>query len=187
MKNFKIAFGTAMLCLAPQLFAAEYKIDPAHSFVAFKIQHLGYSWMYGQFNEISGSFAWDENDPSSAKISAAIDPVSVNTNHAERDKHIRSGDFLDTGNFGEASFESTGYTGDATAGVLEGNLTVHGVTKPIKIDMQLIGEGKDPWGGYRSGFLGTYKMSRSDFDITYNLGPASETMEFDISIEGIRQ
>lgn len=183
----QLLLAMALGLASSPLLAADYKIDPGHSFVAFRIQHLGYSWMYGQFNDVSGSFSWDAEDPGASKVSVKVDPASVDTNHAERDKHLRSGDFLATGDFGDASFESTGYTGSATEGVLEGNLTVHGVTKPVKINVTRIGEGKDPWGGYRTGFHGTYTMTRSDFDMDYNLGPASESMEIDISIEGVRQ
>ena len=87
----------------------------------------------------------------------------------------------------DAGFESTGYTGDAESGTLEGMLTLHGVTKPISIDLRKIGEGKDPWGGYRAGFIGTVTLTRKDFGIDYNLGPASETMELELGIEGIRK
>lgn len=187
MKMKKLLFALTLGLAASPLYAADYKIDPGHSFVAFRIQHLGMSWMYGQFNDVNGSFSWDSKDPGATSISVKVDPASVDTNHAERDKALRSDEFLDTAEFGAASFESTKYTGSDSEGVLEGNLIVHGVTKPIKVTVTRIGEGKDPWGGYRAGFHGTYALTRSDFGISYNLGPASESMELNISIEGIRQ
>ena len=167
--------------------AAEYEIDTAHSFIEFRIKHLGYSWLYGRFNRFSGEFSHDPADPSANRISVSIDPASIDTNHAERDKHLRNPDFLDVEKYPDAGFESTGYTGDAESGTLEGMLTLHGVTKPISIDLRKIGEGKDPWGGYRAGFIGTITLARSDFGISYNLGPASETMELELGIEGIRK
>ena len=96
----KVVAGTFLaalvVTLVPQtVTAADYKIDPAHSFVSFKIQHLGYSWMFGRFNTVSGEFSYDSAKPGAAKISVDIDPASVDTNHAERDKHLRSEDFLD--------------------------------------------------------------------------------------------
>ena len=166
---------------------ADYEIDTAHSFIEFRIQHLGYSWLYGRFNRISGEFSHDPADSSANRVSVSIDPASVDTNHAERDKHLRNPDFLDVKKYPSAGFESTKYTGDAESGTLEGMLTLHGVTKPISIDLRKIGEGKDPWGGYRAGFIGTVTLTRKDFGIGYNLGPASETMEFELSIEGIRK
>jgi len=167
--------------------AAEYELDAGHSFVEFRVQHLGYSWLYGRFNDISGSYTWDADNPEAGSISVDIDPASVDSNHAERDKHLRSEDFLNVDEYPEAGFESTGYTGDADGGTLEGDLTLHGVTKPISIDVERVGEGKDPWGGYRSGFIGTTTIDRRDFGMQYDLGPASWTVEMELNVEGVRQ
>ncbi len=167
--------------------AAEYKIDPVHSFVEFRIQHLGFSWMYGRFNAISGEFSHDPSKLEANSIDLEIDTYSIDTNHAERDKHLRSDDFLDIKKYPTASFKSTGYVGDAEGGVMEGILTLHGVSKKIKIDVKKVGEGEDPWKGYRAGFIGTYTLSRRDFGISYDLGPAADTMEFSLGIEGIRK
>ncbi len=167
--------------------AAEYEIDPTHSFVEFKIQHLGYSFMYGRFNGVAGSFKYDAGKPAEAAIDVTVDTKTIDTNHAERDKHLRSGDFLDVDKFPKATFKSTGYTGDADGGKLAGVLTVHGVEKPVEIDLKKVGEGPDPWGGYRAGFVGTYKMTRKDFGIDYDLGPASTSLDLEIGIEGIQK
>ena len=167
--------------------AADYEIDTAHSFIEFRIKHLGYSWLYGRFNRFSGEFSYDPDNPEASAISVSIDSASVDTNHAERDKHLRGSDFLDVAKYPEATFESTKYAGDAQGGTLEGMLTLHGVTKPISIELEKLGEGKDPWGGYRAGFIGTTTLTRRDFGISYNLGPASESMELELGIEGIRK
>lgn len=167
--------------------AAEYKIDPSHSFVEFRIQHLGYSWLYGRFNTITGSFSHDPDAPQDNKISVEIDIASVDTNHAKRDEHLRNEDFLDVRKFPKATFESTKYIGLAEEGVLHGTLNLHGVSKPIAIKIKKLGEGKDPWGGYRAGFAGTYRLMRKDFGMTYQLGPKSEDMELELGIEGIRK
>ena len=182
-----LLLGIALGLTTSPLFAADYKIDPAHSFIEFRIQHLGYSWLSGGFRDISGSFNWDQTDPGASRVSVKVDTAGVDTNHAERDKHLRSGDFLETNTFSEASFVSTSYSGDESEGILKGELTVRENTRPIELKVTRIGEGKDPWGGYRAGFTGTYVLTRSDFGISYNLGPASETMELHIDIEGIRQ
>ena len=187
MKTKKLVFGLVLGTMVTPLFAADYKIDPGHSFIAFRIQHLATSWMYGTFNDVSGSFTWDADNPEASSITVNIDPASVDTNHAERDKHIRSADMLDTGKHSEASFVSTGYSGDADSGVLKGTLTVKGMSKPIELNVTRIGEGKDPWGGYRAGFHATYVLTRTDVGDNYNLGPASADMELQLSIEGIRQ
>jgi polyisoprenoid-binding protein YceI len=180
----------AALVLPTQLFAAKYVIDTegSHAFIQFRIQHLGYSWLSGRFNTFSGSFEYDENNPDKASVQVEIDTASVDSNHAERDKHLRDEDFLDVKKFPRARFESTSFkdNGDGTA-VLKGDLTLHGVTKPVTIDVEHIGHGPDPWGGYRRGFEGTTRIALADYNINYNLGPKSKEVELTLSVEGIRQ
>jgi len=181
----------AAALLAPGLAAAEkYVIDTegAHAFVQFRIKHLGYSWLYGRFNDFSGSFTYDEAAPNDSKVEVVVDTASLDSNHAERDKHLRGPDFLDVDKYPEARFESTSYkeTGINEA-VLKGDLTLHGVTRPITIDVRKIGSGPDPWGGYRRGFEGTTSITLKDFGIDYNLGPFSREVDLTLSVEGIRQ
>ncbi|VXC08481.1 polyprenyl-pyrophosphate binding protein [Pseudomonas sp. 8Z] len=183
-----LALGTALI--GAQAMAADYVIDKKgqHAFVNFKISHLGYSWLYGTFKDFDGKFSFDAAKPEASKVSVTLKTASVDTNHAERDKHIRSADFLNVSAHDTATFESTSVksTGEGTADVT-GNLTLNGVTKPVVFAAKFIGEGKDPWGGYRAGFEGTTTIKMKDFDISMDLGPASETVELIISIEGIRQ
>lgn len=169
--------------------AAEYNIDPAHSFVNFKTKHLGFSWLSGRFNVISGTLNYerDQEDAVGRAINLTIDVASLDTNHAERDKHLRGVDFFDVDGFPTATFVSTGYDGDVKSGVLSGDLTLHGVTKNISFDIKSIGEGDDPWGGYRIGFEGNYTLVRKDFDMGYNLGPAAEEVVLDLFIEAIKR
>jgi len=171
-----------------QLAAEDYKLDDSHSFVQFRIQHLGFSWLYGRFNTLEGSFSYDEGKPEEAGIKVEVDVASIDSNHAERDKHLRSKDFFAVDKFPKSTFVSTGYkkTGKSQ-GQLSGNLTLHGVTKPITIDVTHMGAGEDPWGGYRRGFSGTTTITLADFGMDYDLGPASRTAELILTIEGIRQ
>ncbi|WP_277373585.1 YceI family protein [Pseudomonas sp. AA-38] len=183
-----LALGSALI--GTQAMAADYMIDKQgqHAFVNFKISHLGYSWLYGTFKDFDGKFSFDAAKPEASSVSVTLKTASVDTNHAERDKHIRSADFLNVSKHDTATFESTSVksTGEGTADIT-GNLTLNGVTKPVVIAAKFIGEGKDPWGGYRAGFEGTTTLKLKDFDITKDLGPASETVELIISVEGIRQ
>lgn len=167
--------------------AADYTVDPSHAFIQFRISHLGYSVLAGRFNDFSGTFTWDRDEPAASRISVTIKTASIDTNWAERDKHIRGEDFLDVEQFPEATFRSSRFTGDANSGTLEGILTLHGVSKPVSLQVRAVGEGDDPWGGYRAGFAGTTTIDRTDFGISYDLGPSANTMEFDLFIEGIRQ
>ena len=183
-----LVLGSALV--GGQAFAADYAIDKQgqHAFVNFKISHLGYSWLWGTFKDFDGSFSFDADKPEQSKVNVTLKTASVDTNHAERDKHLRSDDFLNVAKHPTATFESTSVksTGEGTADII-GNLTLNGVTKPVVIAAKFIGEGKDPWGGYRAGFEGTTTLKLKDFDITKDLGPASESVELIISIEGIRK
>jgi len=185
-----ILFTTLVVIAANPVSAADYLIDSkgAHASIKFKIAHLGYSWLYGRFNTFKGGFSYDENKPSASKVTVNIDTASVDSNHAERDKHLRSSDFLDVSKYPKASFVSTDFQSRSGGnGILNGNLTLHGVTKPIAIDVMHVGAGKDPWGGFRRGFSGSTKLTLADFGITKNLGPASAQVELILDVEGIRQ
>ena len=174
----------------PTANAADYVIDNkgAHASINFKIKHLGYSWLTGRFDKFDGKFSYDPANVSASKIEVNIDTSSVNSNHAERDKHLRSDDFLDVSAFANAKFVSESVTKKAGDKLeVKGVLTLHGVSKTITIDAQAVGEGKDPWGGYRAGFSGTTTIALTDFAIKMNLGPASTHVQLDLHIEGKKQ
>jgi len=172
------------------LYAADYVVDDkgAHASINFKVSHLGYSWLQGRFNTFDGEFSFDEANPAASKVTVNISTKSVDSNHAERDKHLRSDDFLDVSKYPSANFESTAFTMNADgSAVMTGNFTLHGVTKPIEIAVTKLGEGDDPWGGYRSGFTGTTEFKMKDFGITMDLGPASEAVYLELHVEGVRK
>ncbi|OIN03263.1 hypothetical protein BFR57_11305 [Idiomarina sp. MD25a] len=178
--------------LAAPAVADDYVIDTEgqHAFIQFKIKHLGYSWLLGRFNDFEGNFSYDEANPGNASVEVTIDTASVDTNHAERDKHLRSDDFLNTGEYPEASFVSTRYVPDSddeNEGTLYGNFTLNGVTKEIAIEVEQVGAGEDPWGGFRRGFEGEVDLTLADYNIDYNLGPEAKEVELYLSIEGVRQ
>lgn len=167
-----------------------YVIDTegGHAFVQFRIKHLAYSWLYGRFNDFSGTFTYDTEDTSDSKVEVVINTASLDSNHAERDKHLRGKDFLDVDRYPQASFKSTAYKESGfNTSVLEGELTLKGITKPVRLEVQRIGNGPDPWGGYRRGFQGSTSFALKDFGIDYNLGPAAREVEMILSIEGVRQ
>ena len=168
-----IALGSLLFTTGSAV-AADYKIDKEgqHAFVNFRIQHLGYSWLYGTFKDFDGTFTFDEKNPA---------------NHAERDKHLRSAEFLNVTKFPKATFTSTDVKKDGDKLNITGNLTLNGVTKPVTLDAKLIGQGDDPWGGKRAGFEAAGKIHLKDFNITTDLGPASQDVELVISVEGVQQ
>ena len=193
-RRFALAILSGGMALAvgggiPSANAAEYDIDLAHSFIQFRIEHLGFSWLIGRFNNFAGEFTYDPPaGPQAQKILVEIDADSIDSNHAERDKHLRSPDFLDVQKYPTAMFVSTRFEGgDNNQGVMHGDLTLHGVTKPVAIAVKKIGEGDDPWGGHRAGFEGTVTLYRSDYGMDTPVGPNSNKMELMLYIEGIRR
>ncbi|MFT4797132.1 MAG: polyisoprenoid-binding protein YceI [Candidatus Azotimanducaceae bacterium] len=187
MKIFFRALLLSCVTLAGSVQAADYDIDTrgAHAAIQFKFKHIGISWLVGRFNTFEGKFSFDEDAIANTKIAVDIDVTSLDSNHAERDKHLRSDDFLNVKKFPSASFVSTRVVdlGEGKATVY-GDFTLMGVTKEIAIDTSTVGMGNDPWGGYRAGFEGTVTINTKDF----NLGlPPSNEVELALYIEGIRQ
>lgn len=175
---------------ASSAYAAEFIIDTkgAHASINFRVKHLGFSWLTGRFDKFSGSFNFDDKNPGASSVKVEIDTASVNSNHGERDKHLRSADFLEVDKFPTATFESTSVksTGDGKAEIA-GKLTLHGVTKDVVIAATRVGGGKDPWGGYREGFSGTTTIALADFGIKKDLGPASRNVELTLEVEGVKK
>ncbi|PKB91126.1 hypothetical protein A8A01_02870 [Ewingella americana] len=179
----------SLLLAAGSATAANYKIDKEgqHAFIDFRIKHLGFSWLYGSFNDFDGSFTFDEKDPSADKVKVTINTTSVFTNHAERDKHLRSAEFLNVTKHPQASFTSTSVTKEGDGLAVTGDFTLNGVTKPLTLQAKLVGQGEDPWGGYRAGFEAAGNIKLKDYGITTDLGPASQEVELIISVEGVRE
>ena len=166
--------------------ADTYVIDTkgAHASINFKASHLGFSWLLGRFDDFEGTFDFDPENPEASKVEVEIDTASVNSNHEARDKHLRSGDFLNVDAHPKATFKSTKVevTGEKTAKIT-GDFTLNGVTKPLTLDVEYIGGGKDPWGGHRQGFMGTTSFGMGDFDFEKDYGKVDLTLH----VEGIRQ
>jgi polyisoprenoid-binding protein YceI len=185
-----LCLTSASLFALPAL-ADNYTIDTkgAHASINFAIKHLGYSILTGRFDTFGGDFSYDPANPQTSSISVNIDTNSVNSNHAERDKHLRSKDFLNVEKFPTSTFVSKKVVvgADKNTFTIEGDFTLNGVTKSISIAAQKIGEGKDPWGGYRAGFAGTTELKLKDFNIVFPLGPASETVAITLNVEGVKK
>ena len=189
MKKTLIATGMALVMALPfGASAANYLIDTkgAHASINFKVSHLGYSFIQGRFNNFDGQFSYDPANVAASKVSVNVDTRSLDSNHAERDKHIRSADFIDASKFSTATFTSTSVEdkGDGKLAV-NGELNLHGVTKPITIDAEFIGAGQDPWGGERAGFYGTTRLELADFNIAV-MG-ASSYVDMELHVEGIKK
>lgn len=193
MKMKELAIALLLLVgLAGSAVAEEYAIDikGQHAFIQFKVKHLGYSWIIGQFRRFDGSFSFDEKHPENNRVSVTIEANSIDTNHAERNKHLRSPDFFDVQKYPTITYRSTSYEDKGHGkGIIHGKLTLHGITKDVDIAVRQIGTGPDPWGGYRRGFEGHATLHLSDYKMPFapKLGPVSENVELFLSIEGVRK
>lgn len=172
--------------------ADEYAVDPSHTSVIFGVSHLGYSFTYGRFDKVSGAFTLDPAKPDAASFTLTIDAGSINTNDAKRDEHLRNADFFNTGEFPLISFKSEKVAVKEVDGAqvyeVTGQLTMHGVTKPITLNLQKLGEGAGPTGqDYRTGFNCQTKLSRSEWGMTKMVGPIGDEVAVTISFEGVRK
>ena len=162
-----------MLALAATVAAATYEVDPVHSSVIFKIQHLGTSWTYGRFNDISGSIEMDAAKPEASSVTFTVKVDSVDTGNAKRDQHLKSPDFFNAKQFPEITFKSTAVKSlGKDAAEVTGDLSLHGVTKSVTAKVSKVGEGKHPKSGAEMvGFEASFLIKRTDFGMTYAVGP----------------
>lgn len=164
------ALLVALAWTAPAASATHYVIDPDHSSVGFKIRHI-FTKVRGRFDKFSGTVDYDPAHPGEAKVSGTIDVDSIDTDNEKRDKHLRSGDFFDVTKFPQITFVSTRVSHVDAAkqtGQMSGMLTMHGVSKPVVLDVAYLGTGKDILGKTRASFSGATTIKRSDFGISYN-------------------
>lgn len=157
-----------LLALAAPALAATYEIDTAHSAISFKIKHLTISSVKGTFDDFAGTFTFDPADPAAAAADVVIQAASISTGNTKRDDHLRNPDFFDVEQFPTITFKSTGLAmTSASEGVLTGDLTMHGVTKPVTLAVVFNGAVKDPWGNDKIGFSATGKLDRTEFGLSY--------------------
>ncbi len=152
--------------------AQTWNIDPSHSHIQFAVRHMVISKVRGRFNKFSGSLSFDPAAPQSGSVQATIEVDSIDTTDEKRDGHLKSPDFFDAAKFSTLTFKSTGITGSGSDLKVTGDLTIHGVTKSVTLDVESLGGGKDPWGGERQGFSAKTTINRQEFGLTW-----SQTLE----------
>jgi polyisoprenoid-binding protein YceI len=171
-----ILLSVGILFFNPTLFAAAYKIDPQHTTISFKVRHI-LTPVQGYFRQFEGTFDYDPEKPETWKTEAAIQAASIDTNVEARDKHLRSADFFDVEQYPAMTFKSTGVTDvTPTSAKLNGVLNIHGVEKPVTLDLEIHGVVTDPWGNTIASFTGTTKINRKDFGMAWN--QVLETSQF---------
>jgi polyisoprenoid-binding protein YceI len=168
--------------------ADPFGVDPDHSSVVFKIQHAGISSIFGRFNEMSGDFMIDKQEPANSSFALSIKAGSVDTNNAARDKHLRSPDFFNTKQFPALTFKSTEVRRVEKGYEVTGDFTMHGVTKQITFLLE--GGGKEiefPKGRKRIGFTTALTLKRSDFGMDKGAGILGEDVHVEIGMEAVQK
>ena len=182
----KPAAGKPAAVVMPQ--PGAYKVDVAHTHAYFFVSHLGVSRFMGRFDDIQGSFTVGES-PEKSRVSVTIPVASINAKHQKLEEHLKSPDFFDAAQFPNMHFESSRVRWNARGdGVLAGNLTIHGVTRPVEFALKVTGAGKGPRGDTRAGFEATLTIKRSDYGMNYGLPKVvGDAVEINMSVEGVLQ
>jgi polyisoprenoid-binding protein YceI len=151
----------------PGYITGTWDIDPVHTDVSFTVRHMMVSKVRGHFETFEGTVTTGA-DPLQSQVEVSVDLSSINTNNADRDNHLRSDDFFGVEHHATMTYRSTGVRTDGDEFVLDGELTLHGVTRPVSLELEVNGFGPDPFGGTRAGFSAKGEISRKDFDISFN-------------------
>ena len=184
---FAVTLGFGVTAQAESAVAGKYKIDPAHTSAEFSIGHLGISNLVGRFNTIEGEINLVPNGKSDVNVT--IQTASIDSNHQKRDEHLKGPDFFNSKQFPTMRFVSSKASFSATGELtrVDGDLELHGVKKPISLNVKPIGAGKDPWGGYRSGYSATTTIKRSDFGMNFMPGGIGDDVTITLQVEAIKQ
>jgi len=164
----ELVLAMLLTTFATQASAANWKVDASHTNVGFSVSHL-FTSVQGRFGEFDATIVFDPDDPEKTVVRGTVQAASINTDQAKRDKHLRSADFFDVEKYPTLEFESSGMQEwSGKKGRLAGNLTIHGVTKPVFFDVAFLGQGSDPWGNTRAGFRATLTIDRKDYGLNWN-------------------
>lgn len=167
-----------------------FKLDPGHTQVVFKISHLGFSYVLGQFTDVKGEFSLNDVKPAENKLKIEIATGSINTHSPDRDEHLRKPDFFDAKKFPKITFVSSVITKESTdVYMVKGNLEMHGKTKPVSFQFTRLKTGSDMQGKTRTGGFATFTVKRSDFGMNYMLGTdkIGDDVEITVNVEAVLQ
>lgn len=173
MRIFNVSALLALLMISssPILAADSYQVDSVHTFINFKVLRSGFSYVVGRFNSFSGSATWDDADPAGRSLEITIDAGSVDTGNERRDQHLTSPDFFNAKQFPQiifkaSQFKETSVEGFDAAWEAAGELTLHGVTKPLTVVLKQVGKGEDRRGNFNIGVQAEFTIKRSEFGMT---------------------
>ena len=172
--------------LTQSMSVTAYEVDTAHSMILFRAKHNGVAYNYGRFNEFTGAITMDETDASKSTVEFEVKAASVDTGNEKRDQHLRSSDFFSAKQFPVITFKSTKVSakeGEGEVLAVTGDLELHGVKKSITVDVEITGRAQGRQGESLIGFESIFTMKRSEFGMTYGLGPISDEIRLIVSIE----
>jgi polyisoprenoid-binding protein YceI len=167
--------------------AESYQVDTVHSFVHFKVRHFGVGNVWGRFNQLTGSVAVNDADPAKSSIQVEVKTDSLDTGNQKRDQHLKGPDFFNVKQFPAISFKSKEVKKEGEAYQVAGDLTLHGVTKPLTVKVERLGAGKDPMGGVRAGYETTFTVKRSEFGMSTMVGPVGDEVQLTVSAEAVKK
>jgi polyisoprenoid-binding protein YceI len=179
-----VAIGLILALLGSSARAGEYTVDPVHSAAVFRVSHLGLSWVYGRFKDVSGTFAIDAQNPAATRFETSAKVESVDTDNAQRDQHLKSPDFFNAKQFPTITFKSTSTKPIDGGYEVAGQLTLHGVTKPITVILKGGRTAEFPRGVQRTGYVGEFTIKRSDFGMDKMTEAIGDDIQVQLSFEG---
>jgi polyisoprenoid-binding protein YceI len=171
-----------------------WQLDPAHSQITFSVRHMMISNVHGRFENFTADVRADEEHPERSSIDVQIEAASINTREPKRDEHLRSPDFLNVQQFPHLHFKSTRIEAlDDTHGRMYGELTIRDVTRPVTLEVEYAGQSKSPWGTTSAGFTAAAKISRKDWNLTWNVALETggwlvgDEIKIEIEVELVKQ
>lgn len=185
---------TLALTMTTMATATPYDIDTTHSTVGFKVKHMMVSNVRGQFGDFAGTFTWDAANPQAAAVNATVQVASVDTDNEKRDDHLRNTDFFDAATYPTMTFVSTRLEPKGKdLYAMHGDLTLRGVTRPVVLDLEFLGEMSDPKAGTRVGWEARGVINRRDFGIDWSRTLDSggvvvgDEVTIELAVEGVRK
>ncbi len=170
----------------------DWTIDGSHSLAEFSVKHMMVSTVKGRFQKKRGNISWDEANPANSSVEATIDATSITTNDEKRDAHLASADFFETEKYPTITFKSTRVEArNADNFKVTGELTMHGVTREVTLDVEYNGSGQNPWGMTIAGFTAKTSLSRKDYGLNWNVALetggvlVSDKVKINLEIEAV--
>jgi polyisoprenoid-binding protein YceI len=187
MKPLKLLIPLILSSLGLAAHADTFKIDPVHSSIVFSIKHFGVADFYGRFNDLSGKIVLDKADPSKSSVEVSVPVESVDTKNQKRDQHLKSPDFFNGKQFPMIIFKSKSVEASGDNYKVTGDLALHGVTKPLTLEITKGAEAKGMEGEIRAGGEARFTIKRSDFGMDFMQGPLGDEVNVILSLEGVKE